>query len=499
MKLSWHNYRYFPYEHELAARELASLLGEALAERIDGGLQLSGVYELSQLDRLTYFSSYANGHGATETVQSRLEKSARPGNRQATRYSVHGLHEYKGKFNPQVARAILNVFNIRAGDRVLDPFCGSGTTLVECSHLSAIGRGTDLNPFAVFIANVKLQMLGTPGRVLRSAFNKIAREIENSGSRKLPLSDDPRGEYLQSWFDESVLRQIETLAHQVRKAAGKHSAIFLAIMSNLLRDYSLQEPGDLRIRRRSSPMPSMPFVDAFMAASNLALSRLEAAQDVLGHQPEIGLALLKDIRTAKPGDFEAKFDAAVTSPPYAMALPYIDTQRLSLVWLGLLPSDRILQVESDLIGSREFRGRDRKKIVEALVCNIDDLPKTEAGYCVQLQEALNDSDGFRRRAVPTLLYRYFGAMRDSFASVSRLLKPDAPFALIVGHNRTTLGGNRFDINTPRHLANLAQSVGWEVAEEMPMQTYQRYGLHSENAVEAETLLILKNCGSSPER
>jgi site-specific DNA-methyltransferase (cytosine-N4-specific) len=83
-------------------------------------------------------------------------------------------------------------------------------------------------------------------------------------------------------------------------------------------------------------------------------------------------------------------------------------------------------------------------------------------------------------------------MRDGFRAVAQKLRVGAPYALIVGHNHTVLSGIRRDIDTPKHLAELATSVGWRIDETIPLQTYPRYGYHAVNAVEAETLLILRN-------
>lgn len=71
------------------------------------------------------------------------------------------------------------------------------------------------------------------------------------------------------------------------------------------------------------------------------------------------------------------------------------------------------------------------------------------------------------------------------------MKPRAPFALIVGHNHTVLGGIRYGINTPAHLAVIAEKVGWTLEESIELQTYHRYGYHMSNSVGAETLLILR--------
>ena len=489
MRLNWHDYSYYPYERELAAREVAALFGSPDLREISGGLELTGGNGGEAAGRLTYFAGGVNGRGPMETLQSRLERAARAGRtRQATRYSVHGLHEYKGKFNPQVAKALLNIFGIDPGQRVLDPFCGSGTTLVECAHAGVLGHGVDLNPFAVFLANAKLHALATPIAKLQTDLRRFSSS--SAFRRSVAAGEDSRIRYLRSWFPPETLDTIETIRVAVESAAGASAPVFLAIASNLLRDYSLQDPKDLRLRRRRTPLPRTPFPEAFAAACERFLDRLGSAQSVLGVRLPRGSAQRCEAASIVP---EAEpFDAAVTSPPYAMALPYVDTQRLSLVWLGLLDPADVPRLESELIGSREFRGAGHRKTADALKENADGLPETEAAFCRRLQASLNGQDGFRRKAVPVLLYRYFASMRDSFRAVRRVMRSGAPFALIVGHNHTVLGGARYDIDTPSHLAALAAQAGWRVDELMPLQTYRRYGYHASNAVRAETLVVLNN-------
>ena len=490
MRLSWHDYRYYPYERELAAREVATLFNRPTLREIPGGIELAGVKRCGPAGRLTYFSAAVNGRSVTETLQSRLERAVRTGKtRQATRYSVHGLHEYKGKFNPQVAKALLNIFGVRPGGRVLDPFCGSGTTLVECAHAQAQGFGIDINPFAVFVANAKLHALITPVTGLRAAQRRISRRLARR-ARRAASCGGSRTEYLRSWFTPEILGVIETIRTIVKDSAGADAPVFLALASDLLRDYSLQDPKDLRIRRRRTPLPDIPLSEAFSAACTRFFARLEAAQAILGTTLPRGNAEWRDAATLSPGS--APFDAAITSPPYAMALPYIDTQRLSLIWLGLLDPSDILRMESELIGSREFRGSARRTVSVALMENAERLPQTQAAFCIRLQDSLTGRDGFRRQAVPALLYRYLASMRDCFRSVRGVMRPDAPFALIVGHNHTVLGGVRYDIDTPAHLAALAADTGWTVDELLPLQTYRRYGYHVSNAVRNETLVILRN-------
>ncbi|MXX88733.1 MAG: RNA methylase [Boseongicola sp. SB0677_bin_26] len=489
MRLTWHDYRYYPYERELARREIAGLFANPRLAEAHNGVELHADPDHRLVDRLTYFSKAVNGTCTLHTAQSRLEGAVRRGkSRQATRYSVHGMHEYKGKFNPQVVRAMLNIFNVGQDQTVLDPFCGSGTTLVECSHIGAKSCGVDLNPFAVFLTNAKLLALSFPASRLMNILKELELAIASTTGDEAPDDDNERCRYLRSWFSHEVLSSIETVRRLTERVAGDVSPVFLSIASNLLRDYSLQDPKDLRIRRRRSPLPETSFEDTFIAGARECIDRIGATQEILGMRPRLGQACLSDAASL---DLTETYDAAITSPPYAMALPYIDTQRLSLVWLDLAKPRDISGLEAELIGSREMRGSPRRSLADALTDNHSGLPDAQAGFCVQLQDMVGREDGFRRQAVPVLLYRYFASMMRSFRAVRGTMRPRAPFALIVGHNHTVLDGVRRDIDTPAHLAGLASHSGWLVEESVPLQTYRRYGYHMNNAVGAETLLVLR--------
>ena len=395
MRLSWHGYRYYPYERDLAAREVASLFGNPAVQVTFDGVDVACEPDGESISRLTYFAHAASGNKSFETAQRLLEHSTRLGRkRQATRYSVHGLHEYKGKFNPQVAKALLNIFGVKRRQKVLDPFCGSGTTLVECTHLGASGYGIDLNPFAVFLANAKLQALTTQTDRLRETCSRLADHVSHDTRGKAPVADGPRERYLQSWFEPDILQTLETVRMAIERIAGSIAPVFLALASNLLRAYSQQDPKDLRIRRRRSPLPSTPFVEAWLSECTTAIRRIEATQDLLGADLKPSRAFVQDVTALTPTDLPAQFDAAITSPPYAMALPYIDTQRLSLVWLNLIPPERVLGLEAELIGSREFRSRSRGELNGALLANEGRLPPAEASLCQELQGVLGDGDGF---------------------------------------------------------------------------------------------------------
>ena len=494
MELRFHPYRYYPYEKDLALREVAALLSPRSVLPVSQGVRLAGPQGLDAAERLVYFAEAVEGERTVPLLQARLERaSGGGGGRQSTRYSVHGLHEYKGKFNPQIARAILNIFRIPAGARVLDPFCGSGTSLVECAHVGISSVGLDINPLAVFVANAKLLALRLPVAQLSEAVQAAVARFRASRAAGAQ-ADDERLFYLKIWFEPQLLDELERLRAAIAHGDAQCAPILYSLASNLLRGYSLQDPDDLRIRRRKTPLPAVAFIAAFELLAAQFLTRLAGVRAVLPAAPPPGLAVRADSRRIgieHPGLDGGRFDCALTSPPYAAALPYIDTQRLSLVWLGLLSPAELQRLEASLVGSREVRGERKRALLADLLDNRGALPAEQADYCRRLQAALSAADGFRRQAVPLLLYRYFTAMAAAFRAVRGCLKDAAPLALIVGSNHTVLGGQRFDIDTPHHLAQLAITCGFTHVETVPLQTYQRYGYNVSNAVGTEGLLLLR--------
>lgn len=494
LALEWHKYKYYPYEHVLAIREIERLIGSTIVTHSKGRVTVESPTHPANATRLVYFASLTGLSGGTlPTQQALLERTnGNAANRQATRYSSHGLHEYKGKFNPQIAKALINMFGAEPGDWVLDPFCGSGTSLVEAAHLGINAVGTDINPMAVFLANAKVQALSVPAENFQMAAQRVIAIAK--GRPTFIVGTDARTEYLHAWFPTDILEIVENLREAIEASSASVRDVLLAIASNLLRDYSLQEPSDLRIRRRTSPFPDATYLEAFEVAVAGFVKKLTESQEVLGLLDSNARAQRLDCREsliATKASAPEGFDMALTSPPYATALPYIDTQRLSLVWLGLLAPCDILLLESQLVGSREIRGKGKGELLEALIKNDANLPEVERDLCVELQRTLTEMDGFRRQAVPRLLYRYFAGMADSFESVRSVMKTGGKYGLIVGGNHTVISGKRFDIDTPTHLANLAVSRGWTHVETIELQTYKRYGLHSKNAGTTEAMIVLQ--------
>lgn len=493
VSLRWPPYRLFPYERSFALTEAKCLLEPSRISERDDTVEVE-TRRADAARRLTYFQTFQREVGIPEPTTQHLIESETSGGtrRQSTRYSVHGLHEYKGKFNPQVARALLNSAGLPKGAAVLDPFCGSGTTLVECAHAGFRGVGTDVNPLAAMVANAKVQALSTdPAGLVSEAEDAVRAARRRSSS---PPSNGARGKYLHRWFEPAMLGRLEALRAQIQRRDASTIEILLAVASNLLREFSLQEPADLRIRRRISSASDRDPYDVFLEQTRSLAANVAVVQRHIGPLLPAVVAHQSDTRSFAAGverSLRGRFHAAITSPPYAMALPYIDTQRLSLVWLGLVDPCTLPSLQAALIGSREFNGPPRGAWEQKLAGNRERLPAPLASLCRKLLATIGPGDGFRRQAVPALLYRYLVGMRDSFVAIRSLLRPGAPFFLIVGHNHTVLAGRRFEIDNPALLAQLGETTGFEPERREVLQTYQRYGLHQRNAIGREELLTLR--------
>lgn len=525
----WNYYRYFPYEQDLAVKEIYSLFGvqpvitsDTLQLEVDNDSEWQ-----TRAERLTYFSKVVSSEGVTVVpLQTRLEattsikwQNTLPGvlevpklRKQSTRYSAHGIHEYRGKYNPQIVRAVGNALGLSKHAWLLDPFCGSGTTLLEAAHSHWNSMGVEINPLGVLISNAKVAAAHVDVSILRGASFQLIQRLSDVFSgfdfseeftplqeRQLLAQGDVfllDTDYLMSWFVRSIIIQISVILSFISEIQDSDTRlVFRVILSDILRDVSLQDPGDLRIRRRKIILKNLPVVSMYISRLKSQIDFIERSRlvaDFGGFQK----AVLGDARVIEgvcKGDRPIDlFDAVITSPPYATALPYVDTQRLSLVLLGLINANDIRTTEKLLIGNREITPRERNLLNASIKENADRLPEMCISLCRDMLAALNSSsDGFRRQNMPALIYQYCRDMRLVFEGLCRLLRNNAPLVFIVGPNKTTLGDRDFIIETPKLLADLAASCGLTFQYGQLLESYHRFDVHQANSIRSESMLVFR--------
>lgn len=424
-------------------------------------------------------------------------------NRRCLRYGPHGIHEYRGKFFPQLVRSLINISGTQPGGVVADPMSGSGTTVVEAVLDGCRGFGIDINPLSVFLGRVKCGLLSANAAYLEASYEQVRAELLAVEKRKpkqldyfesLPKVDQ---EYLSAWFSEDVLVGLDGISSAIAKVTYEQAQdLMLASLSNILRSVSLQKDDDLRIRKEIrldvDVDPKGEFLEEVGRSIRAVLAFLYQNGPVREPSHEI---VEEDAKRCAELFGEETIDVIITSPPYATALPYLDTDRLSLCYLGLLPRPEHRPRDQLMIGNREVSERVRRTYWTRFQEEAQTLPDSVQNLIRRI-DSLNTSTnvGFRRRNLSALLAKYFFDMKEVIGGMYRALKPGSSAFVVVGNNHTIAGGHRVEIQTAKLLQDIANIVGFEVAEPLSMDMLVSRDIFRKNAMCSEEILAFRRPG-----
>lgn len=475
IRLKVADYKLFNYEWEYLKKEIEHFGGKIKnwIKKDEKILEVTDL-ELEDALRLTYVDGVLVDSKFIPTNQYLRESCNGDKKGQSTRYGPHSLHEYKGRFNPHHPHSLILRNFYKSKKVLLDPFMGSGTTLVEARGLGVVSMGVELNTFAVLIAKAK----------------KYYEEINNIPeikveTKKMSYFEPQVKEYLEKWFPQKQLKDLENILVKLSTLQNKERTILQIILSDLLREHSLQDPKDLRIRRRNSVPEDLNLIDSFY--KSVAIHRLRHKKWIkeIGRNQISSLPMHGD-STMLRKFLREKIDGTISSPPYASALPYVDTYRLSMVALGLITSKDIVRTEKKLIGARDISSEDKALFKSRL----NDLPEGITRIVEHIFSGVNNDkmSGFRKKAVPYSLTNYSFMMKKVLKELFLVEKNDAVNFWIVGSNRVKLGSEWYNIDTPKILGILAESVGFKNINLVPIQAYSRYEMHSKNSINSEYLL-----------
>lgn len=500
-------YRMWQYEERLRAEELRGLGFDvealATAEPITANVSQPALWNAR---RPSFSKSYSvSGGNFQDSWQNVLENGdSDPATRKDPKYATHGIHPYKGKFYPQLAKSLLNASGVDIGSIVLDPYCGSGTVPLEGFLNGHRAYGVDMNPLAAKIAKAKTGILQIDRPLVEGAIVSVLAAVDRQTQFQHGREEFPAGSLteLESWFPPKVLDKLNWLLGQVRLFGEPRLVDFFeAVASSVIRDVSQQEPSDLRIRRRKEALEDAQVLELFAARLKMQSRKLQkywrAAARCPGHQfaPVIQegdsrkRAFLDDMGLA-----DGSVDCVVTSPPYATALPYIDTDRLSILAILGVPSSERSALEEALTGSREIR-RSTKNALELKLESADAESSLPASVVRTLRhirtENQSEGVGFRRDNMPALLWRYFIDIKLTLTQVSRLLKSGGRAYYVVGDSKTKLGEEWFAIETCRHISDIANSIGFIVHKPIDIDVTTERMMHMKHSITKNQVLVFE--------
>lgn len=410
--------------------------------------------------------------------------------------ATHLIHAYPAKLLMHIPFFFLaNPLLSRRGSHVLDPFCGSGTVLLESLLSGRCAFGFDNNPLACLISRVKTTPLPMK-RVEVAAKSLLAR-----------IPDKPKGSLpdvvnLDHWFYPHVARQLQCIRQSVNQT--RDDAIrdfFLVSFSQCVRKVSLADPRlAVPVRLQKGQYPNgHPFSEAsdarlrwlrrvnvqkvFASILQANLERIASLHSCPVVLPPVAVhrSDARNLCTAStnadnaPSTLpNASIDLIITSPPYPGAQKYIRSASLSLGWLELCPSSSLIELKRATIGREEYNYSDYSTRVVTGVRTADRL----------LRKIWDDSP---IRA--TIAGTYLNEMRDALRQSHRVLRAGAHLVLVAANNRVS--GHAF--RTQEYLRQIAEEIGFTTVLRLT-DTIRSRGLmtkrnHTASVIDREWVLV----------
>jgi site-specific DNA-methyltransferase (cytosine-N4-specific) len=248
---------------------------------------------------------------------------------------IEALHSYPAKFITEIPGAFMDALPVPAGAAVLDPFCGSGPTLVESQRRGIPCIGIDLNPIAVLITRVKTSPI--PSGIDQAIGQTIDRAHQISS---VPIPAIPN---LDHWFKKPVQDALASFTAAIASAQPEYSDILRLALSSIIVRVSNQD-SDTRYATVSKDVSREDVFSGFAAAAH----RISAVLSARGYELAPATVINADTLTLPPCEIECPVGLVITSPPYPNAYEYWLYHKYRMWWLGFDP----LAVKEREIGAR---------------------------------------------------------------------------------------------------------------------------------------------------
>ena len=401
---------------------------------------------------------------------------------------VHNWYRLRLGYSDHLVSDLLDEFSLSPGDRVLDPFCGSGTTLVECMKKGVDSVGIDANPSSCFASSVKTNWSLQAGTLL-SLLDEIESSVDRYHRQQARLKSDPTYLYLDSsgmldrgWISPLPLAECLAIKHcisDLRTSAQYKKALLLALIAEVVDGASNVKFGPELYcgpaRKEADVLAG--FVDRVetMAFDLQTVHKLKTigTATVLHGDARICASVLPTSR---------QFAAIICSPPYPTEHDYTRNARLELSFLEAVTDRETLRDIKRLMirshtkgiykGDKDAALVKKNVAIQALVTELDRVTATK-------------TYGFAR-LYSTVVQEYFGGMQRHLVSARKRLHSKAKCAYIVGDQGSYLGVH---IPTAKILASIAEGLDFRVTGIRKWRT--RWASVSKREIDEHIVLLEK--------
>ena len=288
-------------------------------------------------------------------------------------YLTHNFHPYPAKFVPQIPQLIIEGLS-QEGEMVLDPFCGSGTTLVEANRLGRRAIGFDLNPLSGLISRVKTTALNHEQvliveSVLREVERKLIAGLE--GNSLTEYSEYiPAFKNKDHWFLPHVQLELAFLRRLIFLVDDRAACDFLKVAFSAIIVKVSNQDSDTRWVAVQKEISTGGTLRAFLSKGRDMVTRI---QEFKALKPPSTKVFVQTITDPIPLEHDS-VDLIVTSPPYLNSFDYYLYHKLRFFWLGM----NHYSVQAEEIGSRH-RHSDKGEGIETYTSSMCTAMKAMLG------------------------------------------------------------------------------------------------------------------------
>jgi len=377
---------------------------------------------------------------------------------------THGFHKYAGKFIPQIPKwAISKYLPDKKNKFIFDPFCGSGTTLVEGILSGNHVIGTDIDGLSCLISKVKTTKVDV--KLLAEVFEWLENGIKNN-----TFSADfiPECATLSHWFLEDytiILSKMRTAINQIEDKTIQNLA--LLCFSSIIRRVSNADNQSQKayVSHTHIKTPENP-TTLFLAQLKHYQERITEFSDLVTENLENRI-IHYDTTKSLDKIIDFPIDLAITSPPYIKAIDYIYNQMVELFWVGDLfdmqtqekqNTKKSLYVGNKQIAKKEY---DTYSPFHTLFC-VENLDKN-----LQNVFEFDIKNGHKHSYVT---YKYFAEMEKHFIEMRKIMAKNSHYIMVVGNSNVS----NIDFETDKYLIEIAKRNGFQLANEWGYIIKNRY-------------------------
>lgn len=383
---------------------------------------------------------------------------------------IHDWYRFVLSFPPHLVKQYLQKFKVGPESVVLDPFCGTGTTLVECKKLGIPAIGIEANPMPHFASTVKVDweldadgLLDHAKKIAEVSLNKLRED----GLEDHPVASNQRTSIrVRSLPNESL----DLLLANSISPIPLHKTLILLDVINMeqhqkyyrhellgLAKALVASIGNLEFGPEVGVGPAKADVIVIGCWLNIIREMaldLKIVNQLSGSNVEVYQG---DSRAPHQFIPETKVDAVFTSPPYPNEKDYTRTTRLESVILGFIRTRKDLrELKQHLIRSNT-RNVYRHDNDDVWIAQHPEIQKI-AENIERRRIELGKTSGFER-LYHKVAKLYFGGMAQHLSALRNILKPGALLGYVVGDQASYL---RVMIRTGQLLASIAEPLGYNV-------------------------------------